>query len=73
MHVLIKPLAMDLLASRICELVECGFDSREASETFFSEEKKQKTFGSAVAEPPSARTRRTKSFLVLFFKKEPLA
>ncbi len=40
---------------------------------FFSEEKKQKTFGPAVAMVLPARAQGNKSFLVLFFKKELLA
>ena len=42
------------------------------SKAFFTEEKKQKTFGLAVAESSSARAQGNKSFLVLLFKKEPL-
>jgi hypothetical protein len=40
---------------------------------FFSEEKKQKTFISLSRVCPSARDSKSKSFLVLFFKKELLA
>jgi hypothetical protein len=40
---------------------------------FFSEEKKQKTFISAVAGSPANARAIGKSFLVLFFKKEPLS
>ena len=51
-----------------------GFSkSGKEGKAFFSEEKKQKTFGPAVAESPSARAQGNKSFLVLFFKKELLA
>ena len=42
------------------------------SRAFFSAEKKQKTFGPAVAESPSACTPGNKNFLVLFLKKNRL-
>ena len=47
--------------------------SGKKSKAFFSEEKKQKTFGPAVAEVSATRAKGNKSFLVLFFKKELLA
>jgi hypothetical protein len=45
---------------------------------FFSEEKNQKTFIPALAErsrpwPPNGKLRKSKSFLLLFFKKEGLS
>jgi hypothetical protein len=43
------------------------------SKNFFFEKKKQKTFAPGGVGDAVAKTRRTKSFLVLFFKKEPLA
>jgi hypothetical protein len=42
------------------------------SKAFFFEKKKQKTFDSWYA-PRRQRAQRDKSFLVLFFKKEPLS
>jgi len=47
-----------------------GVDGSVKKEVFFSEEKKQKTFDRAVADSP-AEYASVKSFLVLFFKKEP--
>ena len=43
------------------------------SKRFFFEKKKQKAFVSAVARSPEKSPTGSKSFLVLFFKKEPLA
>jgi len=40
---------------------------------FFSEEKKQKTFMSLSRLSPAVHAQETKSFLVLFFKKELLS
>jgi hypothetical protein len=44
----------------------------EESKVFFFEKKKQKTFG-ALSRTLRQRTPSDKSFLVLFFKKEPLS
>ena len=46
---------------------------RAVSKRFFFEKKKQKAFVTAVADSPAAYTQGNKSFLVLFFKKEPLS
>jgi hypothetical protein len=51
---------------------------KQERKVFFSEEKKQKTFESALAQryrpwPERLSQRNRKSFLVLFFKKEQLS
>ena len=77
----VLPLAWDVesqVAEIVLILIPAGLDldpfkSGREGKAFFSEEKKQKTFGPAVAECPSANTPGNKSFLVRFFKKEPLA
>jgi hypothetical protein len=49
------------------------FWARGGRKGFFFEKKKQKTFDDAVADSPEKRVPSRKSFLVLFFKKEPLS
>jgi hypothetical protein len=54
-----------------------GFIVKKKGRTFFSEEKNQKTFMSALAAisgpwPPTVKLRRNKSLLLLFFRKEDL-
>ena len=46
---------------------------KEASKAFFFEKKQQKTFDSAVARFRKHPRQPSKSFLLLFFKKEGLA
>jgi hypothetical protein len=46
---------------------------QEAGKAFFSEEKKQKTFIRWTRPVPTEPRQPDESFLVLFFKKEPLS
>jgi hypothetical protein len=48
-------------------------DLRKASKNFFFEKKKQKTFIPAGCGAAVANARKSKSFLLLFFKKEALS